>query len=364
MSSLGAIRNISGLCAELNIPWSLARAGLVRGSSGNGFSGGPPVLGYAQAQGLDAIHVSAEIRGQTGVVSIGSGTLEEFLFRYAAALEFGTGRDRRYAVISRPGETGPAVSQRLIFLPEPLLVLAFFAGGAACIAAALWFAFRRRGFSKRRLVSVCAEVLLVAGICFSVWIDIRLLPLWTLPFFFVILALVFHKPRSILVCTILAYVSLAAVCGLLYSRRAPPPGNGETQFQEQSASVSGPEASLLADIKSRAQFETSAESKRLILDITLRSRESPVRFDLSLTNEADGGAPPFVYYAPMPYRTDDEGHSVEFFLGEGPPNPLSLEIILSGNFSGLLRAEALYLMEDAEGKTYVQKAVQEVPVNE
>jgi hypothetical protein len=64
----------------------------------------------------------------------------------------------------------------------------------------------------------------------------------------------------------------------------------------------------------------------------------------------------------VPYRAVEEGRSVEFFLGEGPPNPLELEIILSGDFSGFLRAEALYLRENDEGKPYIERAVREIPV--
>jgi hypothetical protein len=179
-----------------------------------------------------------------------------------------------------------------------------------------------------------------------------------------------------LVCTILAYASLAVVGGLLYNNRARPPVKTEPEFPQLvlSGEQNVPDArhpaleeSLSVDIQSRIQFETNPESKRLLLNLTLRSRENPIRFDLSLVSAEPwgvNGTPALIYFAPMPYRIDAETRSVEFSLGEGPPNPLSLEIILSGNFSGFLRAEALFLMEDEEGGDYIQRVVQEIPITE
>ena len=38
----------------------------------------------------------------------------------------------------------------------------------------------------------------------------------------------------------------------------------------------------------------------------------------------------------------DEGRSINFLLGAYPPNPLSLEIVLPRDFTGLLKTEAVY----------------------
>jgi hypothetical protein len=38
----------------------------------------------------------------------------------------------------------------------------------------------------------------------------------------------------------------------------------------------------------------------------------------------------------------DDGKGIKFSLGENPPNPLILEIVLSQNFAGRLRTEAVY----------------------
>jgi hypothetical protein len=82
-----------------------------------------------------------------------------------------------------------------------------------------------------------------------------------------------------------------------------------------------------------------------ILEFRLTARGSPVRFDLFL--EASGsGTRPLVYSAPFPFR--EEGGVIAFELGENPPNPFSAEIILPRDFSGFIRAEALYDTWDRE----------------
>ncbi|GHU15065.1 hypothetical protein FACS1894163_00580 [Spirochaetia bacterium] len=349
-ASLGALKNINGLCADMNIPWSLKGANFLSYGE-TGFSGGSPLLAYAHAQGLDAL--------QADISGIAPDALGEFLFRYAASLDAGKSRDRRYVIISLPG-TAP------IFLSEPLLVFTFLAGGAALIVAAIFFAFHPKVFSKRRLVSVCAAVLIIAGMYISVYFDIRLLPLWAPPFFFVLLAFILHRPLSIVICTILAYVSLGAVGGFLYSRRMLPPLNTRAEVREQIVPMPAEEESLMVDIQSRRQFNTDFGPNRLILDLSLLSAEDPVRFDLSLISEPEsaGSDPLLIYYAPIPYRIDEETRSVEFFLGEGPPNPLELEIILSGDFSGEIRAEALHFAADEAGEAYVQRAVRKILISE
>jgi hypothetical protein len=87
--------------------------------------------------------------------------------------------------------------------------------------------------------------------------------------------------------------------------------------------------------------------ERRILNITLRAPGNPVRFNLFLEG-LPGDEAPLIYSAPMPFRyieePDSQGRSsVEFVLGEGPPNPFVTEIVLPLDFAGLLRAEAVYV---------------------
>ncbi|GHV76855.1 hypothetical protein AGMMS49942_16760 [Spirochaetia bacterium] len=77
--------------------------------------------------------------------------------------------------------------------------------------------------------------------------------------------------------------------------------------------------------------------ERRILLINMEAAESPLRFNLYLES---GGETPLIYAAPMPFRY--LGNTVEFILGEGPPNPFTTEIVLPNDFAGFLRAEAVY----------------------
>jgi hypothetical protein len=84
--------------------------------------------------------------------------------------------------------------------------------------------------------------------------------------------------------------------------------------------------------------------ERRTLGITLKAPGKPLRFNLYVDG-VPGGEAPVVYSAPMPFRYVDESpdlSSVEFILGEGPPNPFATEIVLPIDFVGFLRGEALY----------------------
>jgi hypothetical protein len=343
IASLGAVKNIPGLCADLNIPWSfkLPFNGLYKLALARG---GPPVLAYAHGQAIDAIHVSAG-KAEDSPSGITADTLGEFIFRYAASLESEFGRDRRYAIIPLPGK---ASFRPLLFLSEPLLVISFLAGGAALIMGALFFSFSRKG--RAPVIAVCATAPLIAGILISAFFDIGFLPIWGGSFFFVLLGFFLRKPLPLFVCTLLAYISLAGISGALFISRGTPPSETKAEVWERNIPMTDPgDEALLVNIQSRMQLE------RQIIDLTLRSAEAPIRFDLSLAGD---GEPFLIYSAPMPYRIDEEQSSAEFFLGEGPPNPLRLEIILSRNFSGYLRAEALF----PDGKNF-QRVVREIPVS-
>jgi hypothetical protein len=89
----------------------------------------------------------------------------------------------------------------------------------------------------------------------------------------------------------------------------------------------------------------SAFLERRTLNITLSAPGNPLRFNLRLDSAARGEMP-VIYSAPMPFRYIEDSpnrSSIEFILGEGPPNPFTTEIVLPANFAGFLRAEALYI---------------------
>ncbi|MDR3123720.1 MAG: hypothetical protein LBU16_08095 [Treponema sp.] len=101
--------------------------------------------------------------------------------------------------------------------------------------------------------------------------------------------------------------------------------------------------------------------ERRTLSVTLKASGNPLRFNL-LLDGVPGGETPVVYSAPMPFRYVEDSpdrSSVEFILGEGPPNPFTTEIALPIDFAGVLRAEALY----AEGEeNYRLKIIRRYPV--
>ncbi|MDR2103828.1 MAG: hypothetical protein LBP42_06985, partial [Treponema sp.] len=80
--------------------------------------------------------------------------------------------------------------------------------------------------------------------------------------------------------------------------------------------------------------------ERRITEVHLEAQGNPVRFDMYLNS--GNGIHPVVYSAPMPFEFSADGDSLEFILGEGPPNPFSTEIVIPLDFTGFLRVEALY----------------------
>ena len=78
-----------------------------------------------------------------------------------------------------------------------------------------------------------------------------------------------------------------------------------------------------------------------ILTMNLLARSSPVRFDVSLES-VDGKTLLPVYSAPVPFGRADDGKAIFFSMGEEPPNPFAMEIVLPLDFEGLLKAAAIY----------------------
>jgi hypothetical protein len=119
----------------------------------------------------------------------------------------------------------------------------------------------------------------------------------------------------------------------------------------------GSEAVLAMEVRDRTLLE------RRTLNITLRAPGKPLRFNLCLDG-SQGDEMPVIYSAPMPFRYIEDDSvtnrsSIEFILGEGPPNPFSTEIVLPIEFAGFLRAEAVYM----EGKeNYQLKIIRRHPV--
>jgi hypothetical protein len=110
------------------------------------------------------------------------------------------------------------------------------------------------------------------------------------------------------------------------------------------------------------------------LEINLRARKNPARFDLYLDSPSD---PQPIYAASIPFihrehKTEDSPREVtlEFILGENPPNPFTANIVLPRTSSGFLRVEALYTRYDPSldpepppaGDDYVLRVTRTIPI--
>ncbi|GHV81442.1 hypothetical protein AGMMS49944_32330 [Spirochaetia bacterium] len=93
--------------------------------------------------------------------------------------------------------------------------------------------------------------------------------------------------------------------------------------------------------------------ERRTLGIKVEAPGSPLRFNLYLDGENT-----LIYATPMPFRYS--GDSIEFILGEGPPNPFTTEIVLPIDFIGFLRVEALYSAAGADD--YRLRVIRRYPI--
>jgi hypothetical protein len=120
---------------------------------------------------------------------------------------------------------------------------------------------------------------------------------------------------------LLALLSLAAY-GAYLARN--PPEEPPRRILEEGLDLTMDERTLL---------------ERRILNIRIEAPGEPDRIDLYLDTET---VMPVIYDAPAPFEYSGEGRTVRFILGEAPPVPLDLEIVVPLEFYGFLRAEALY----------------------
>ncbi|MDR1374062.1 MAG: hypothetical protein LBJ24_03725 [Treponema sp.] len=99
--------------------------------------------------------------------------------------------------------------------------------------------------------------------------------------------------------------------------------------------------------------------ERRILNIRIEVSGGPDRIDLYLDAET---AMPVIYGAPVPYVYEAEGRTVRFILGEKPPVPLDMEIVVPLGFSGFFRAEALYVFSESGTGDYTLKTASTLPL--
>ena len=78
-----------------------------------------------------------------------------------------------------------------------------------------------------------------------------------------------------------------------------------------------------------------------IITLRIEAGESPVRFDVSIESGTGNNLLP-VYSSSIPFSRENGGRIISFLLGENPPNPLVMEIVVPRRFEGILTATALY----------------------
>jgi hypothetical protein len=151
----------------------------------------------------------------------------------------------------------------------------------------------------------------------------------------------FMAPRLVLPAAAAAALALS----VHFLARSPAPPSRQRILED------GPESALALEVRDRTLLE------RRTLDIALSAPGNPLRFNLRLES-APGDEMPVIYSAAMPFRYVENSpsrSSVEFILGERPPNPFRTEIVLPANFAGFLRAEALYLREEDGGQISIRR---------
>ena len=81
-----------------------------------------------------------------------------------------------------------------------------------------------------------------------------------------------------------------------------------------------------------------------IITIQLKAKGEPIRFDISL----ESGQILFLYSSTVPFEREDSGKKINFYMGEHPPNPLTMEIILPLEFEGLIKTRTVYNYYDPD----------------
>ena len=97
-----------------------------------------------------------------------------------------------------------------------------------------------------------------------------------------------------------------------------------------------------------------------IITLQFGARGNPLRFDIFLESESGLILLP-VYSATTPFERRDEGRTIVFSLGDHPPNPLTVEIVVPENFMGRLSASAVFNywdpLIDTDERPYTQDYV-------
>ena len=150
------------------------------------------------------------------------------------------------------------------------------------------------------------------------------------------------KIRLIIIPVLIALAVLAMIAQVILPERGIPPERrfiAEVQDRDNIENVSSSIVSLsIRDV----EFQDSR-----IITLNLTARGNPVRFDVSIISSAERTLLP-LYSASVPFERSGDGMLIKFFLGENPPNPFIIEIVVPREFYGRLETAAFYNKWDPE----------------
>ena len=161
--------------------------------------------------------------------------------------------------------------------------------------------------------------------------------------------------KNIIIPALVAVVVLAMVVQIVMPERGVSPERrfiAEGPESENKENVPHPVLTL--------SIEDVAFQDSRIITLHLAARGSPVRFDVSIVSRTERILLP-LYSTPVPFERSDDGMRINFFLGERPPNPLVIEIVVPQDFDGSLEAAAIYnswdpaidLLEEPASDNYI-----------
>jgi hypothetical protein len=111
---------------------------------------------------------------------------------------------------------------------------------------------------------------------------------------------------------------------------------------------------------------------RRTLRITLSALDFPDRFDLSIQSDRGDSKQNtlYIYDAPIPFKMGADGRSLTFALGQDPPNPLNLELVIPRDFHGTVTGSALYtrtprelaMVRSLDGRPASVRLIRSIPV--
>ena len=141
------------------------------------------------------------------------------------------------------------------------------------------------------------------------------------------------KYRLIIFPCLIFSIIIAIIIHILIVKQIDPSG------RRYVTDLGGNESSNYKLIDLSVQDTVFQDSR--IINLQLAANNAVTRFDLTLESINGKSLLP-LYSSPVPFERVNNGEKILFSLGEFPPNPLNLEIVLPLEFEGLIKTTAVY----------------------